>query len=79
MNLSFSFRHDFVVPTCGVFHRLNPPQAATIENVPLSDGGFSFSGTEWRAKKMTLKQAAEACNMPVGTFYAKVRKFENTA
>ena len=69
VNLSFSFRHDFVVPTCSVFHRLNPPQAATIENVPLSDGGFSFSGTEWRAKKMTLKQAAEACNMPVGTFY----------
>ena len=33
----------------------------------------------WRAKKMTLKQAAEACNMPVGTFYDKVRKFENTA
>ncbi|MFQ7096902.1 MAG: hypothetical protein ACLRUN_05935 [Christensenellales bacterium] len=79
MNLSFSFRHDFAVPTCGVFHRLNPPQAATIENVPLSDGGFSFSGTEWRAKKMTLKQAAEACNMPVGTFYDKARKFENTA
>ena len=79
VNLSFSFRHDFAVPTCGVFHRLNPPQAATIENVPLSDGGFSFSGTEWRAKKMTLKQAAEACNMPVGTFYDKARKFENTA
>ena len=33
----------------------------------------------WRAKKMTLKQAAEACNMPVGTFYDKARKFENTA
>ena len=79
VNLSFSFRHDFVVPTCGVFHRLNPPQAATIENVPLSDGGFSFSGTEWHAKRMTLKQAAEACNMPVGTFYDKARKFENTA
>lgn len=33
----------------------------------------------WRAKKMTLKQAAEACNMPVGTFYDKARKFENIA
>ena len=33
----------------------------------------------WRAKKMTLKQAAETCNMPVGTFYDKARKFENTA
>jgi len=26
-----------------------------------------------------LKQAAEACNMPVGTFYGKARKFENVA
>lgn len=33
----------------------------------------------WRAKKMMLKQAAEACNMPVGTFYDKARKFENIA
>ena len=31
----------------------------------------------WRAKKITLKQAAEACNMPVGTFYGKARRFEN--
>lgn len=31
----------------------------------------------WRAKKLTLKQAAAACNMPVGTFYGKARKFEN--
>ena len=31
----------------------------------------------WRAKKMMLKQATEACNMPVGTFYDKARKFEN--
>ena len=27
--------------------------------------------------KLTLKQAAEACTMPVGTFYGKARKFEN--
>ena len=33
----------------------------------------------WRAKKITLKQAAQACNMPVGTFYGKARKFENVA
>ena len=33
----------------------------------------------WRAKKITLKEAAEACNMPVGTFYGKARKFENVA
>ena len=29
----------------------------------------------WRAKKITLKEAAEACNMPIGTFYGKARKF----
>lgn len=33
---------------------------------------------EWRKKKITLRQAAEACNMPTGTFYAKARKFENS-
>ena len=31
----------------------------------------------WRSKKITLKEAASACNMPVGTFYGKARKFEN--
>lgn len=30
----------------------------------------------WREKKLTLKQAAAACKMPEGTFYAKARKFE---
>lgn len=30
----------------------------------------------WRDKKMTLIEAAEACEMPVGTFYSKVRKIE---
>ena len=34
---------------------------------------------EWRAKKITLKEAADACNMPVGTFYGQARKFENVA
>ncbi len=34
--------------------------------------------SEWRKKKITLKQAADACGMPVGTFYGKVRKFENS-
>ncbi len=33
---------------------------------------------DWRKKKITLKQASEACGMPVGTFYGKARKFENT-
>ena len=32
---------------------------------------------DWRNKKMTLQQAAKACEMPVGTFYAKVRKIED--
>ncbi len=31
----------------------------------------------WRSKKLTLKEAANACNMPVGTFYGKATKFEN--
>lgn len=31
----------------------------------------------WRGKKITLKEAANACNMPIGTFYGKARKFEN--
>lgn len=33
----------------------------------------------WREKKITLKEAAEACKMPVDTFYGKARKFENAA
>ncbi|MBU5463692.1 recombinase family protein [Anaerotignum sp. MSJ-24] len=30
----------------------------------------------WRNKELTLKQAAVACNMPVGTFYGKAIKIE---
>lgn len=33
---------------------------------------------EWREKKITLRQAANACGMPVGTFYGKARKFETS-
>ncbi len=33
----------------------------------------------WRGKKLTLRQAAKACNLPEGTFYAKARKFEKTS
>ena len=33
---------------------------------------------EWRNKKITLKQAADACGMPVGTFYGKARKLEES-
>lgn len=32
---------------------------------------------DWQRKKITLRQAAEACGMPVGTFYGKARKLEN--
>lgn len=30
----------------------------------------------WRGKKMTLKQAAQSCGMPVGTFYTKAVRHE---
>ena len=33
----------------------------------------------WRGKKIALRQAAEACGMPVGTFYAKAVKYEKGA
>ena len=32
---------------------------------------------DWRNKKITLRQAADACKMPVGTFYGKARRLEN--
>ena len=32
----------------------------------------------WRNKKITLRQAADACGMPEGTFYGKARKFESS-
>ena len=44
--------------------------------LPLPDNFYEVHKA-WRSKKITLKQAAEACNMPVGTFYGKARKFEN--
>lgn len=31
----------------------------------------------WRSKKITLQQAADACKMPVGTFYSKAVKLES--
>ena len=46
--------------------------------LPLPDNFYEVHKA-WRSKKITLKQAAEACNMPVGTFYEKARKFENVA
>lgn len=43
---------------------------------PLPDN-FYAAYRAWRNKKLTLKEAATACNMPVGTFYGKARKLEN--
>ena len=45
--------------------------------IPLPDNFYEVHRA-WRSKKLTLKQAASACNMPVGTFYGKARRFENT-
>ena len=46
--------------------------------LPLPDNFYEVHKA-WRSKTITLKQAAEACNMPIGTFYGKARKFENVA
>ena len=37
---------------------------------------FRAAHAAWRAKKLTLQQAADACHMKVGTFYDKVVKLE---
>ena len=44
--------------------------------VPLPENFYEVHSA-WRNQKMTLKEAACACGMPVGTFYGKARKFEN--
>ena len=44
--------------------------------LPLPDNFYEVHKA-WRNRKLTLKQAANACNMPVGTFYGKARNFEN--
>lgn len=31
----------------------------------------------WRSKKISVKQAATACNMPVSSFFEKARRFES--
>lgn len=33
---------------------------------------------QWRKKKLTLSQAAKACNMPAGTFYSKAIRHEQS-
>ena len=39
---------------------------------------FSDLHRAWRDKKITLRQAAQSCDMPVGTFYSRARKKEET-
>ncbi len=43
---------------------------------PLPDNFYQVH-QEWRGKKLTLNQAADACAMPVSTFYYKALQFEN--
>ena len=44
--------------------------------LPLPDNFYEVHRA-WRGKKISLKQAASMCEMPVGTFYGKAKKFEN--
>ncbi len=43
--------------------------------LPLPEN-FAEVYAAWKAKKLTLKQAAAASDMPAGTFYAKARNFK---
>ena len=43
--------------------------------IPLPDN-FHAVHKAWRAKQLTLDQAAAACHLPRGTFYAKAVRFE---
>ena len=51
--------------------RFGRPPAPLPEN-------FTEIHSDWRDKKITLCQAAEACGMPKGPFYAKAVKWEQT-
>ncbi len=43
--------------------------------IPLPENFHSIHKA-WRGKKLTLREAAEACCLPVGMFYHKAREFE---
>ena len=43
--------------------------------IPLPDNFYQVH-RDWRNKKLTLRQAAKACEMPEGTFYSKARRYE---
>ena len=44
---------------------------------PLPDNFYEVHKA-WRDKKLTLKEAAEICDLPVGTFYGKSIQFEKS-
>ena len=44
---------------------------------PLPDNFYEVHNA-WRAKRLTLNQAAQACGLPAGTFYSKAIKFEKS-
>ena len=44
--------------------------------LPLPENFYAIH-RDCRMKKLTVKQAAEACSMPVSTFYDKAIQFEN--
>lgn len=43
--------------------------------LPLPENFYEMHAS-WREMKITLKEAALACGMPVGTFYGKARRYE---
>ncbi len=45
--------------------------------IPLPDNFYQVH-KDWRNKKLTLNEAATACAMPAGTFYAKAVRFESS-
>lgn len=44
--------------------------------LPLPDNFYEIH-KQWRAKKLTLKQAAKACGLAESTFFDKAKEFEN--
>ena len=44
--------------------------------IPLPDNFYEIYKA-WITKKITLEEAASACNMPVSTFYGKAKKLQN--
>ena len=44
---------------------------------PLPDNFYEVHKA-WRDRKLTLKEAAETCDLPVGTFYGKSIQFEKS-